>query len=107
MGLYGLPAKFFMTQVAMIMFMVYSDSPLIAYSYKNSRQKRKYPMLSFVDCPACASEIMVSEQTCGLILRCPDCLEWIGQDYDDVCASKTYYGASMQFFAEPDEYYDE
>lgn len=64
-------------------------------------------MPSFIDCPACASEIMVSEETSESNVRCPDCLQWIEQEYDDAYTLKTYYGASMQLAGGHNEYYDE
>lgn len=63
-------------------------------------------MPSYIDCPSCASEILVSEEVTESNVRCPDCLQWLKDDYeDDALSFKTYYGASLQLAS--GEYYDE
>jgi len=61
-------------------------------------------MSSFIDCPHCSSEIMVVEDMYDNNLRCPDCLYWIEDEFEDAMSGKTYYGASMQFAASHDDY---
>jgi len=63
-------------------------------------------MPTFIDCPSCASEIMVSQETSEDNIRCPDCLQWIEEEYDDAYTMKTYYGASKQLVSAND-FYDE
>jgi len=61
-------------------------------------------MSSFIDCPYCSSEIVVSEDMYDNNLRCPDCLEWIEDEFEDALSVKTYYGASVQVGVNYDNY---
>ena len=61
-------------------------------------------MSSFIDCPHCSSEIIVSEDMYDMNLRCPDCLQWIGDEFEDAVSIKAYYGASVQVGADYDNY---
>jgi predicted RNA-binding Zn-ribbon protein involved in translation (DUF1610 family) len=53
-------------------------------------------MTSYTDCPHCATEIMITEESYDTNFRCPDCLQWIGSESDDSLSLKTYYGGSLQ-----------
>jgi len=37
-------------------------------------------------------------------LRCPDCLEWVEDEFEDALSVKTYYGASAQVGVNYDNY---
>lgn len=63
-------------------------------------------MPTYIDCPACASEILVSEEISENNVRCPDCLNWVEDEYDTAHAFKTYYGASLQIAGGYDDNYD-
>lgn len=39
-------------------------------------------MSTYIDCPKCGSEFIVSDDISGSALRCPDCLQWIDDHYD-------------------------
>jgi len=39
----------------------------------------KNKMSSFMDCPHCGTEFIVSEELLGSNMRCPDCFQWINQ----------------------------
>ena len=53
-------------------------------------------MSTYIDCPSCASEVLVAEELLGLNMRCPDCLQWIENADDSRLTLKSYYGASLQ-----------
>lgn len=53
-------------------------------------------MPTYIDCPSCASEILVSEEISESNVRCPDCLQWVEDEYDSAHAYKAYYGSSLQ-----------
>lgn len=61
-------------------------------------------MSSFIDCPYCSSEIVVSEGMYDNNLRCPDCLQWVEDEFEDALSVKTYYGASAQVGVSYDNY---
>ena len=61
-------------------------------------------MSSFIDCPYCSSEIVVSEGMYDNNLRCPDCLQWVEDEFEDALSVKTYYGASAQVGVNYDNY---
>jgi DNA-directed RNA polymerase subunit M/transcription elongation factor TFIIS len=63
-------------------------------------------MTTYIDCPACSSEVLVSEEISETNVRCPDCLQWIEDEYDTAHAFKTYYGASLQIAGRYDDDYD-
>lgn len=63
-------------------------------------------MPTFIDCPSCASEILVSQETSEDNVRCPDCLNWIEEEYDDAYTQKTHYASSLQLAGGYDDDYD-
>jgi DNA-directed RNA polymerase subunit RPC12/RpoP len=63
-------------------------------------------MTTYIDCPSCASEILVAEEVSENNVRCPDCLTWIEDEYDSALTLKTYYGASLQVAGGYDDNYD-
>jgi len=45
---------------------------------------------------------MIAEDMYDTNLRCPDCLQWIEDEFEDAFSMKTYYGASVQVGANYD-----
>jgi len=39
-------------------------------------------MSTYVDCPKCGSEFVISDEIASSTMRCPDCLQWFSEvDY--------------------------
>lgn len=56
-------------------------------------------MSTYVDCPKCGSEFVVSDDIVSSSLRCPDCLQWVNSmdDFVGVSSYASYgdYGDSV------------
>jgi hypothetical protein len=61
-------------------------------------------MSSYVDCPKCGSEFVVSEDMMAGNLRCPDCLQWVDAMGDFFEAKAAYAGYSGYGESEYDDY---
>lgn len=47
-------------------------------------------MSTYVDCPHCGSEFLVSDEIVSSSLRCPDCLLWV-DTFGEYSASRVAY----------------
>lgn len=59
-------------------------------------------MNTYVDCPKCGTEFMVSDQIASATLRCPDCLQWFSE--------MDYYGSDnlvSAYSSHVESFYDE
>lgn len=62
-------------------------------------------MNTFVDCPCCGSEFMISEEINASRLRCPDCLQWV--DTFEGYSAKDYVSSYASGYDDYNFYYDE
>lgn len=53
-------------------------------------------MNTYVDCPKCGSEFVVSEDIAHTSLRCPDCLNWVNS-MEDLMEPQYSYTASYGY----------
>lgn len=52
-------------------------------------------MNTFVDCPHCGSEFIVSEDLLVSTVRCPDCLMWVDEDTESVRTTLAGYASRL------------
>lgn len=57
-------------------------------------------MSTYVDCPKCGSEFVVSDDIVSSTLRCPDCLQWVNSmdDFVGVGSYSSYGDAGDSLF---------
>lgn len=58
----------------------------------------------FMDCPKCGTEFMMKEDQDMAVVRCPDCLQWLTDEFDGKGYAKAYYGSSQQLSDPYDDY---
>lgn len=63
-------------------------------------------MNTFVDCPCCGSEFVVSEEISASRLRCPDCLQWV-DSFSEGYSAKDYVSSYASSYDDYNYLFDE